>query len=723
MYVYNGPVLRLFIPVFIAVLTAPQIIVAKNGLHGVVLDDSSGRPVAYASITLDENVQVYTDVDGAFDFGAIDEGEHTLVFQHVSYKSRTLTVSWPGIETPLTVRMEPARFTMEKIVVKGKQSAPSLPVSAVSLTRDEVVTIAGNVANDPLRTIQGQPSCAVAGIDFLSRLAVRGGDTEEFRVYFDGYPLQHYAHVGGFAGIVYDDMLRSTVLVPGAAPIQYKGNLSGVVLMKPARPDTSFRSFRYDITSMAVGLGQVVTPSLAFQAAGKTDFFNLPVYQQQGVEDRSFRDVMGRLSWSPGETFSATATVLAASDSETKKSWVRSSGTTREVGSFLAGVDLRWKQTDWQFSLRPAYSYFESRDAISWSETDRNHFLRDTRLFASLERQGNRLGLALSGDAGKLTHSGTGGDLTDYPYSASALLRLMYRDYVALVLGGGGTKEPWTVDFEPEAYASLRIGLGNRFAVSGGARRSFQSPFVFNEQRYFASLAVDPGDLLAAYDQGWEQAPAVQMDQVSAELTLSLPLQCSIAANGYRRWYENLLAWEWTTLPVVENVSSGGNGRGEGYELSFARNGSVFSFMVAASSARVWKTEGTLAGERIGDFDRPDSWHATVSVRPWESTTLSVRWTDVHGLPYTLYNNTSAPPSTAEVNAEVLPRFRRLDVKIIYSFLHGEFGGEFFVDFINFLNESNVVMMYAQETSPGAFTSGPYGGTRFFPIGGITLRW
>jgi hypothetical protein len=688
-----------------------------------VVDADTGQPVPFVSVTLDKSVQVYTAADGAFDFGEVEDGPHSLVFQHVSYEPHTVTLRWPAGGGPLEIELEPAQFTMDRSVVQGKQSAPSLPVSAVSLTREDVTSIAGNIANDPLRTVQGQPACAPDGIDFLSGMAVRGGDTEEHRVYFDGYPLWHYSHVGGFAGIVYDDMLRSTVLVPGAAPIQYRGALSGVVLLKPARADTSFRSFRYDLTSMAGGIGETVTPSLSVQASAKTNFFNLPVYQQQGVEKRSFRDLMGRLSWSPGETFTATATVLAASDSETKSARRLSSGSTREVGSVLAGVDLAWRRAGWRLALRPAYSDFDSRDAISWSDEDRTHRLRDTRLYATVERQGNSVGIGLSGDAGVLTHAGTGGELTDYPYAASALLRLMYRDYVALVLGGGGTREPWTSGAEPEAYGSLRIGLGDRLSVSGGARRSHQSPFVFHEQRYFASLPIDPGDLLAAYGPTWEEAPAVRMDQVSGEATLSLPLQCSVAVSGFWRRYQNLLTWEWAEFPSVGSVSSRGDGRGYGYEIVFSRNAADFSFQVAASRARVWKTEGTLEEERIGDFDRPDSWHAAVSVRLTDAARLSVRWTDVEGRPYTMYDNTSDSPATPAVNAVRLPRFRRLDVKFVYAFLRGPFGGEFFVDIVNFTNERNVVLMYAQETSPGTFTSTPYGGTRFFPIGGITVRW
>jgi hypothetical protein len=496
-----------------------------------------------------------------------------------------------------------------------------------------------------------------------------------------------------------------------------------VILLKPARPDSSFRSFRYDITSMAGGFGQVITPSLSVQASAKTSFFNLPVYQQQGVKDRSFRDIMGRAVFSPGGSFKATATIMAATDSETGSFW-SAPGQKREVKSALAGVDLSYRRSGWEMNLRPSWSRFESRDALSWRYQPREHELEEIGLNAGLTRRGKVLGIDLSGGAGTVRHSGNGGDHSDTPYSASAELRLMHRDAAALVLGFGGSKEPWTAKVEPEAYGSVRIAVWDLVTVSGGVRRSHQSPFVFTQRRYFASLPIDAGDLLNGYTPSWQDAPAVRMDQASAGASLSLPFMFGVEFTGYRRWYENLLTWEWDEFPGFTNVQSGGTGHGFGYEVALTRNDpESVSLMIAASRARVWKTEGTLSAERIGDFDRPDSWHAGASLRVSDGFWISARWMDVYGRPYTLYHNTTTAPSTDEVNAVRLPRFQRLDVKFVISIARGDFDGEFFVDMVNIRNRKNLAMMFALESSPGEFNSVPYGGTKFFPIAGITVRW
>ena len=696
--------------------------VADSTLQGTVVDAGNREPVAGVRIILDSLVIRISAPDGSFDFGSLAAGNHILAFEHIAYSRHAIRCRWPHADLPLVVQLQPTHFVIEPIDVTAERPLPSLPVSAVSFDRAAATLTPGNIANDPLRTVQSHPSAATAGIDFLSTMAVRGGNTEEHRVYFDELPLRHYTHVGGFSSVVYDDILASTVLVPGAAPIRYKGALSGVVMFMPENPDTSSLSLRYDITSLAGALTRVVSPSLKWQASAKSDFFNLPVYQQVGVQTRGFKDLLARAIVSPREALTLTPTLLLARDSETG---VQFSGVGRErkTSSVLAGVELSYRPSDWEFTLRPYYSYYRSRDALTWSGSAREHRLSEAHLFGEIGRQGTVIGVGISGELGAIRHEGHGGDLSDAPFSASSELRFIYRDAVALVLGGGGSREEWTSTLEPEAYGSLRIGPVQWLTVSGAYRRSHQSPFLFAERRDFASIPIDAGDLWRSFTAG-EDARAVRMDQTSVEARVSLPFRTSIEGNGFWRRYDDLLLWDWSDFPVPGNVANGGSGRGHGYEITIARHDPDFLSVVASvSRARVWKTEGTLTEERTGDFDKPDAWQVGGSVRLSKSVRLSMRWTDVEVRPYTPYDEQTTPPTTEQINSVRLDRFRRLDVKLTFDIVNEAYGATFFVDIVNFFNRRNIATTYALELSPGQFTTVPYGGTRFFPIGGITLRW
>jgi hypothetical protein len=552
-------------------------------------------------------------------------------------------------------------------------------------------------------------------------MAIRGGDTEEFRVYFDDYPLRHYAHLGGFASLVYDDVLARTVLVPGASPIRYTGSLSGSVLLVPDTPDTSRVSVRYDITSIAGGASGPVSPTLTLQASAKSSFFNLPVYQQVGVEERTFRDVMARAVWRPRGSLTVVPTVLAARDDELGKP-VEGVSLERATSSVLAGADVSYQPSAWKLTLKPHYAYYRSSDALTWSDSPRVHELNEFHLFGEAVRQGPWLGLGLMGRAGGVRHEGYSGGRSDVPWSAAAEVRLLYRETAALVVGAGGAREEWTTQPEPEGYASLKLGAGGRLSLSGAVRRSHQTPFVFSERRYFASIPVDAGDLITNFD-GAEDARAVRMDQASAEARIALPLGVAAEANGFWRRYDHLLAWDWTDFPMPRDVNNGGTGHADGYELMLVREDlDRFSFLVSYSSARVRKTEGSLASERVGDFDKPDAWQVGGVVR-LGSVRISARWTDVAGRPYTRYRQQSTPPPDSQVNEERLQRFQRLDLKISFDASGGSFHATAFVDLVNFLNRRNIATTYALEVSPGEFTTALYGGTAFFPIGGITVWW
>jgi hypothetical protein len=125
----------------------------------------------------------------------------------------------------------------------------------------------------------------------------------------------------------------------------------------------------------------------------------------------------------------------------------------------------------------------------------------------------------------------------------------------------------------------------------------------------------------------------------------------------------------------------------------------------------------------VGDFDRPLSWQLGISARVSDAFRISLHYTVIDGRPYTLYERRTTPPATDEVNSYRLHTFRRLDLKFLFEVIRGSIHAEVFLDLMNALKRDNIVMMYALEVDPGEFVSIRYGGTVFFPIGGVAIRW
>ncbi|MGD8869637.1 MAG: carboxypeptidase-like regulatory domain-containing protein, partial [Gemmatimonadales bacterium] len=127
---------------------------ARSTLQGTVRDADTREPIPFVTVTMDTVEVRLTSSEGFFDFGEVPDGRHVIVFDHIAYQRRVVTVDWPDDDMPLRVTMEPAQFEMEKIVVEAERVLPSYPVGAVSVSRQEVTTVPGNIANDPMRTIQ-----------------------------------------------------------------------------------------------------------------------------------------------------------------------------------------------------------------------------------------------------------------------------------------------------------------------------------------------------------------------------------------------------------------------------------------------------------------------------------------------------------------------------------------------------------------------------------------
>jgi hypothetical protein len=686
-----------------------------------IIDDESGQPVASASIRFDDTVTLLSNEDGTFRLPDVAEGAHRISVSHVAYASRTLEITWPLEESPLVIRLQPAAFEMEEVTIEAEVIHPWFPVSATTLTPEYVAVQPGNIANDPLRTIEALPSAASTGLDFNSGAAIRGGDTEEHRVYFDGFPLDHYTHVGGYTSVVYDDLLEGTTLIPGGTPLRYRGNLSGAILLSPVPADENRALFRYDVTSMGLGGSRRLTPSLSVLGSAKPSFFTLPAYRPVGVDERSFRDGLARFEVAREDSLRFVAMILAADDDETGSA-VRGIAPSRSTRSFLSGVRFEIPRGDWTGNLRLFNTYFRTTDDLSDRNEEWDHRVTGSHASGEIERRLGSLVFRAGGEVGRVDHEGHGGDARSTPVALAAEGKLPLREGNVLVLGVGGSREPWTSAFEPEGYASLTLGVQRRGNVAAGYRRSHQTPFLFTQRKRFATIPIDAGDLLREYEPSPESAKAVSLDQVSVQGRFDLTRTWIFEGTAYLRWYENLPAWRWSETFEVDRAASSGSGEGSGYEITLRHlrpGGLTFSASLARSA--VDKQEGSLSTRRPGDFDLPHAIRLDLVFLLGEDATLALAWQDLAGRPFTELDG--LPPDDDEVNARRFSRYQRLDVKIQRRIVRGSSEVTMFLDVSNLLGRKNVATVSAVQLSSGEYVSGEFEGITPFPVFGFGAKW
>ena len=146
--------------IFLA-LSYPRLAGAQDDLVGAILDSRTGDPISLVAVLVDSTLACRSEENGVFRISGLSPGRHLLTFSHVSYKSREMEIVWPRPMTKLVVNLEPIVFLVPEVPVTGELVDPSLPVHQTTLTPEVIGTSAGNIANDPLRTIQSQPGCTV----------------------------------------------------------------------------------------------------------------------------------------------------------------------------------------------------------------------------------------------------------------------------------------------------------------------------------------------------------------------------------------------------------------------------------------------------------------------------------------------------------------------------------------------------------------------------------
>jgi hypothetical protein len=695
---------------------------AAADLEGRILDAASEEPVAAAQIRYDDALDLTSSKDGSFTIRDVSDGPHRIAVSHPSYVAAVVDVTWPGDRVPLVIRLEPSTAPIDEVTIRAPAIHPSFPVSAKTFTRDILAVQPGNIANDPLRTVQAEPSAAPSGIDFNSVTAIRGGDPEEHRVFYDGFPLDHYAHTGGFTPILYDDLLESTTLVPGGAPLRYRGNLSGVILFDPIRAAENSVFARYDITSMAVGGERQLSASVSALASAKTSFFNLPAYQPPGVDERSFRDALARVTvGAPGSTHLA-ALVIAADDEEIG---VAISGVAprRDVRSFLGGLRLVVPARDWTGTLRVFGNRYHVEDDISARDEPRDHLLTGAHGSGEIERRVGPVVLLAAGTVGLVRHEGRGGLAEDTPYDLSVEAKALLGNRHVIVVGAGGSREPWTEPLEPEAYASVTLGQGGRASLALGLGRSHQTPFVFTQPREFATIPIDAGDLLREYRPSSDAAKAVESDQAAVRGELGLTSTWTAEASAWWREYRNLPTWAWSDSLEVIDAGNGGDGSASGYEFATRyENSGGTMFSASLARAKVDKKEGSLAVRRPGDFDMSYSLRLNFAYPVAENTTIAVAWQDREGRPFTVLDSETFLPDD-EVNAHRLAPYRRFDVKLAKRVIREHSEVSFFLDVLNLFGRENTAMIYSVQLANGEYVSGSYEGVTPFPIVGLSAKW
>ncbi|MBD3163521.1 MAG: TonB-dependent receptor plug domain-containing protein [Candidatus Eisenbacteria bacterium] len=697
-------------PFFLLALLAAIAGPARGGaIEGIVIDVDRKNPIPLVAVSAGAKHRTETGEDGRFRLEGLLPGRIEVRVEHVGYDpwSRTVELG-EDEETRLMIRLRPRVRTLDPVEVRTTRPDPSVPQGKKTISGMRIRSSAGAVATDPLRVVQSLPGAAAAGDDFSNRYVVRGGDPEESIVRIDGYRLLQPVHLEGFTSVVYDDLISTLEVFPGALPPRYGDALSSVTALRLVDPGFTQKFFRYDLGSVALG-GQTDLQRGSVLGAARGSFYNLILRRPPGIDKRSFQDLCVKGSMeSAGAVYSVTA--VASRDRE-------EGDFDREVDAGLLGlrVESAERERPWRFDVS-----FGRRDRATIQDRPESEIRGDLRRIAvsgGLRRErGERLVLRADAEARAEWFR----DATRSDRSAGGFLALegtWTAHRVAVSTGLRAERIPFTATVPVSPYVSVRYrGLG-RIVPGAGFRIVRQSPFHLHDNPEVGGLPVDPGVLLEA---GAGDVEPLEARHFSLGLDADLGGGYSAIMEIYRKEYERLLTWTGTE-PTAASLGNDGEGTGKGIEMTLRKEEGRFATgWISYAISKTRKREGFATALHRSDHDRPRMLQAAVEVPIRGGTSVSGAFRASTGRPVTpLFGTGDGSLDAGGINAERLPSYRRLDVKLEHR-IDGEKNSAFlYVDVLNVLNRKNTVDVVQFVGAGGEVVRIYTQGVRILPVAGF----
>lgn len=201
-------------------------------VRGFVYEESTGEPVLFTHVFLDENLMgSSTNVDGFFSIPKVPVGEYTLKVSNVSYDEYTEKITIEADEIlNLKIYLKEGKVLDDvNVSARQKEKTTKVQMSMVKATKKDIIsvpTIGGEA--DIATYFQTVPGVVNTG-DQGGQLYVRGGTPIQNQILLDGMTIYNPFHSIGFFSIFDTELIRSADIYTGGFDARYAGRISSVM--------------------------------------------------------------------------------------------------------------------------------------------------------------------------------------------------------------------------------------------------------------------------------------------------------------------------------------------------------------------------------------------------------------------------------------------------------------------------------------------------------------
>lgn len=626
--------------------------------------------------------------------------------------------------------------------------------------------------NDLLHNVRSMPG-TVAGSEGQIGLLVQGGSADQNLILLDGMPLYEVSHVGGLSSVFIEETVRSADFIKTGMPARYNGRLSSVlnVTLKDGNVSSSSNSINVGLTGGRFAAeGPIGSKGkTTFNLGGRFSWINAGIDLMQKYitlyddVDVRYNDAVAKITHRP--TTSSKISLSAYSGGDRVTLLKENEGNINDPVSQIRNRELN--QLGWSNKLLSAnydqlifnktkisaqlgvldYKH-ESRgqytsdflftvdtiesvvDVISYSGirdyqaslSVKHYFSDDIRLQA-----GSKMILHRFNPTARQNLIETGDEIDAFVDPDSAFYAREYNYYVEARMGLGDdfTFYPGVsatvFDFGDGSYrvvqprALLVYTIDDQFILSG----------AYSESVQFSHLLSNPG--LGLPSDLWvpssEEVPPEIARSISINARRSLPLDITLEASWYNKYYSNLIDYslpvdlfvnlvdpENSALPVLTSHNSWlqnikiGTGRSYGVDVSLSREvGRVKSRVNLGYSRSFREFEDISDGEEYRAlYDIPLNITAVATYEHSDDWQFGLNWSYASGAPFSLSIEEFDSPLGVKLlapdgrNNYRLPAYHQLSLTGAYLW-KGRSESEYSLDFgvYNVYNRLNPFYIYA----------------------------
>ena len=193
-----------------------------SGIIAGKVSDSTGKPLAYASILLEDlKLGVLTDDNGKYSIRKVPQGKHKVLVSFLGYGTRSMNieVNKDSLYITLDFTLEEAQENLDEVTVNGKTKETELETEgfAVNAVKTKEASVRNIQTNELLNTTVGVKIRQNGGLGSDVSYSLNGLSGNSVRIFIDGIPISTYGNSFNLNSIP-PSMIKQIEVYKGVVP-------------------------------------------------------------------------------------------------------------------------------------------------------------------------------------------------------------------------------------------------------------------------------------------------------------------------------------------------------------------------------------------------------------------------------------------------------------------------------------------------------------------------